>query len=68
MKNRLLLAGALLLSSLGLAASAGANTTCVPFNMYWNECTVTYLDPATGEWMQEIYYQPVQGLYDSIDP
>lgn len=67
-KNRLLLAGALLLSTLGMATSAGANSTsCVPFNMYWNECTTTYYDPHTQTWVSDIWYQPVR-VEDSIDP
>jgi ABC-type transport system substrate-binding protein len=67
MKTRLILAGATLLATLGMATSASAETTCVRYNLYWMECTTTTYNPHTQMWEQEVYYAPYQNIYDTIE-
>lgn len=66
-KHRVLLAGALLLATFGLASSASANTTCIPYNSQYMLCSTMTYNNYTQQWEFTVDYRPYAMVVDIIE-
>jgi hypothetical protein len=67
MKTRLILTAATLLATLGMASSASAYTTCIPYNSQQMLCSTVTYNPYTQSWETEVYFAPYQTYVDAIE-